>query len=1116
MNVNSPLSGRPEGALCRGSRSARAGRPLNGVPGVLSQCSIVTRASGPCGVRRPSDDPDLPSSTARAGGPCHDQSPRRLAAIVAVLLLANHPLPAAVIVPLGSPPPPAAGLTATPPRVGTHWFESLDAAYLHAQQFRQPMLVFVGSDAVAASRQAWSAVDSADALQPWTPVRLDADADRDIARSLGVVSVPTLLALTPDGRPVATVDHPLAGRELSAWLDAQRARATTVPTDDDASPSIATLVQRIGAADPTAREAAVRLLRDQPATAAAPVVDALAGGGQQQRLSAADLLDAWHAPGMADVDPWAPATLTPARLAALRSWARSAKTIAPATRPASAADELDALAAAPTSIAARAVRERLLRFGPPLLPQVVARLRTNPPDPARGRLVALRYRLVATDRLAGDWPGGFDRVASADAQVRRQAASDLVTVARAEDAPLLTELFADGDPFVREQSLKALRTVGGADTNRALLRLLADPEVNVRAAVLNMLADSPDADLGGDLARYAAAEPDVDLVVHAVHVLELTPGADSFSALVSLLDHPQWRVRGEAAESLRGRLSGNETGTATDDQKTTAYAALEKRLDDPEGYVVTRAAGTLIKSGLGDSVGPLMAAAQRRPDVARDVLKALGNDENVGRPFVPRIRQLLRSEHAGVRSAAVGALAELDAADCGPDIAAAMSDPDANVRAAGVRAAVTVVTSLEPGDGATADWFAAFRRGQGRPAWLGDAAPALEHAMRTADDPATRVNAAVVLCALGRDDAAWPVLTAAAARPADAATVAPALPWLPWDRRLSLFATARAAGGAGATPALLQSLTVVTDDRSTDAVWGLLGPGATAEDLEAVLRPLDKIYTGSEYGYTNMGKMPPDRLRAEISTCKAKASGGAELQRTAAMAVLLVVSPADAAAAAEAVGEDPRASDWLRMDALQIRLLAQPQDGDDAATPIAIAALNDAAHPSLRKVALPYLAAGGEAIMRLRGSAYLYGVTTRSAVSYSVGDGAVITVNPPTGLKPDPLRAVLATPGVDADLAGYAGYLLVLLGDRSGMAPLLAAARGHSLESPWDQLLYRAIATANDASRVPVLEEVFDAMMKGNNYQVRDFYWTIRTMTGPAVLKLRKRVRDEYGMSRLR
>ena len=484
----------------------------------------------------------------------------------------------------------------------------------------------------------------------------------------------------------------------------------------------------------------------------------MATGNQQQRLAAADLLDGWRAPGITDVDPWAPATLTPDRMAALRSWSRSAKA---ATGPAltTAADDLDALAAAPTAIAAGAVRERLLRFGPALLPQVVARLKTDPPDPAGGRLAALRYRLCATDRLAVDWPGGFDRVTSADALVRRQAAADLVTVAKAEDAPLLTELFADADPFVRERTLKALRAVGGSDTNRALVRLLGDPEPNVRAAVLNTLADSPDETLAGDLARFAAAEPDVDLVVHAVHVLELTPGGESFRALVSLLDHPQWRVRGEAAESMLGRMSGRESAGVLPSQTAAALAGLERRLEDPEGYVVTRAAGTLIKSGLSDSIGPLMAVAERRSDVARDVLKALANDARTGTPFVGRIRKLARSQHASVRSAAIAALVELDPNNCGADVAAALGDADASVRAAAVRATVAVLSTLKPNDEnpitgsaiASAGWYAAFRAGRGRPQWLTDGATAMEQAMRTAD-AATRVDAAIVLCALGRDE----------------------------------------------------------------------------------------------------------------------------------------------------------------------------------------------------------------------------------------------------------------------------------------------------------------------------------------------------------------------------
>jgi len=39
--------------------------------------------------------------------------------------------------------------------------------------------------------------------------------------------------------------------------------------------------------------------------------------------------------------------------------------------------------------------------------------------------------------------------------------------------------------------------------------------------------------------------------------------------------------------------------------------------------------------------------------------------------------------------------------------------------------------------------------------------------------------------------------------------------------------------------------------------------------------------------------------------------------------------------------------------------------------------------------------------------------------------------------------------------------------------------------------------------------------MRGS-YDVRNFYWSIRAMHGPEILKLRKRIRDEVGMEMLK
>jgi hypothetical protein len=92
----------------------------------------------------------------------------------------------------------------------------------------------------------------------------------------------------------------------------------------------------------------------------------------------------------------------------------------------------------------------------------------------------------------------------------------------------------------------------------------------------------------------------------------------------------------------------------------------------------------------------------------------------------------------------------------------------------------------------------------------------------------------------------------------------------------------------------------------------------------------------------------------------------------------------------------------------------------------------------------------------------------------------------------------------------------VLLGEHDGFEPLNKAASEHDLDDPWGKLLYRAISHANDDAQTPMLEAIYDRYVKNRNWEVRELYWTIRTMTGDRILKLRKRIRDEYGMDKLR
>jgi hypothetical protein len=88
------------------------------------------------------------------------------------------------------------------------------------------------------------------------------------------------------------------------------------------------------------------------------------------------------------------------------------------------------------------------------------------------------------------------------------------------------------------------------------------------------------------------------------------------------------------------------------------------------------------------------------------------------------------------------------------------------------------------------------------------------------------------------------------------------------------------------------------------------------------------------------------------------------------------------------------------------------------------------------------------------------------------------------------------------------------LGEPAGLTPLVKQWRADE-SSLWTPLVYHAIASLDDASQAAVLVEIYEGS-EHNALNVRDFYWTIRSMTGPKLLELRKRIRDEVGMDQLR
>jgi hypothetical protein len=303
---------------------------------------------------------------------------------------------------------------------------------------------------------------------------------------------------------------------------------------------------------------------------------------------------------------------------------------------------------------------------------------------------------------------------------------------------------------------------------------------------------------------------------------------------------------------------------------------------------------------------------------------------------------------------------------------------------------------------------------------------------------------------------------------------------------------------------LLEVFAEAPDRRAADLLWGVLADAKLAADESNMLqRALLATYLGTSY-YNPSQVSKADR-RELTEAAKPRTSSGSDRQRLVALTLLAAAAPEEAAEAAMRLAENKQLTDSLRADAFQVQLVVQAKK---EATQTALAALkgSDAAR---KKTALKYLVHGSSQLRVLQNSIFLNGDFDVSGEGRT--SGTPIVPKPPAGVKVEDVRPLLANS--EPEIAACAGYLLVLLGDSDGMEPLLRYWRQQRASfNDWTSLAYRAIAVADDPKYVPVLEQIYSKLKE---YEVSEFYWTIRIMSGPEILKLRKRIRDEVGMSRL-
>ena len=1016
-------------------------------------------------------------------------------------------------------------------------------------------------------------------LANWVLVELDADDHADEVRRLNIGPIPALRVLNASGRTMKSHDGFLPAEKLIDWLrgrdnpaEADLADEVTEVAELTAE-TLPRLVRLLGHRDANVREAVMRRLSSSQGLAGTAVAKAFTRGNLATRLSALEILSGWQAP-MQDFDPWQPRTLTAARLNDLEEWAdkldpSAGLAVQPAVEPLTPEQLIEArsdiaklLTADATEV--EAIGARLARHGSALLPEVREQRQQAETDKTRERLDWLRYRLVASDALALKWPSGLSKLAATDAQTRRDAASELPKVVTSGEESLLIELLGHPDSLVRELSLKALQGVGGVRANAELARLLADPEPNVRAAVLKQMAEKPSAKVVPQIAAYIAQEKDPDLVVHAVRLLREIKGKEAVTCLLTLLAHASWQVRAEAVdavgESVSDRIHRRSGGKNDADEslRADAYAAILEVLADTDGFVVSRAVNALKDADLAIAALPLAKTAEQHPELAKSVAESLTAGEKIRVKATPLLRAWLKHNDATLRAAALDALGTISELDGESDLIPALSDASEPVRIAAAEQllqfcerqrptpqedagasdrVVPAPTSLiekaakligdavakKPGEKIATEnsddleanhplesWLTAYRAGMGQPKWMKLATEPLQKLLASASVE-ERLAGGAALIALGDDAQALSELQRIAAEQRHLATaVAKSLRWLPWKQRVEFFAQLRTlVSDPHPLAELCRELVVLRDTRASKLLWETLaGEEVTAEFSQAVLLSLLHNHgLGLNEIYRAEGPLKPIGL--SIETLKQFATSRHEWQQRVALAMLLPIDQSAANEVAESVAADEQATPTARADAFCIVLLSGPSKESQ---PAAVAALTNPDSP-LRRPALAYLTLGESGVQSLANGEFE--LMRRGGHAYFGGEEKKDEL--PKELTAEHLRPFLTSS--DDEAVAQAAYLLAMLGEPEGMDRLIArwrkARQSHHGEQ-WEKLVIEAIAAGDEARYVPLIEEIYRAMSGERAYEVRGLYWSIRSMHGPEILKLRKKIRDEVGMDQLR
>ncbi len=371
-----------------------------------------------------------------------------------------------------------------------------------------------------------------------------------------------------------------------------------------------------------------------------------------------------------------------------------------------------------------------------------------------------------------------------------------------------------------------------------------------------------------------------------------------------------------------------------------------------------------------------------------------------------------------------------------------------------------------------------------------------------------KLAAAKFLSLLGDSNAFAIVLQSASAR-SRMESLAALLPALPWAQRQELFRQLLTTAASADDRAMLaQILAENLDPRSTLEIWNMLAePNLTKSDAVLLLNPLKSSYPpGTQY---QISDVTPQTKKLILQQAKQYAIQGTGAQQLIGLYMMAWCEDSEVADVAQTTLTDTSLTPELRTVALQFRLFNLEAT---AAAELGLSLLSDP-EPKISETALKFLSLGQSGMTDVNDiSARIARQVIRSG---SEREQQPVILSVPEGLTAEQVIPFLQS--ARADVAASAAHLLALMKNPQGLSVVIDYWRTAPEDESAQKMLYQAISATNDPQYVPILEELYFQMSQAQwNPNMADFYWTIRTMTGPEVIALRKKIREEQGADRLR